>query len=160
ITVRKAIEVSSNIVNIKILVDNGINEGLDFLNEIGMTQYNADDAYPSLALGGTAHGASPLQMAAAYGMIANKGEYIEPTYYTKVEDANGNIILEPNQEKKRVMTEGNAYILTSILRSPVTSGTAYLCDIPGMDVAAKTGTTDEYKDRWLCGFTPYYVGAT
>ena len=65
ITVRKAIEVSSNIVNIKILVDNGINEGLDFLNEIGMTQYNADDAYPSLALGGTAHGAAPLQRAAA-----------------------------------------------------------------------------------------------
>ncbi len=162
ITVRKAIEVSSNIVNVKILVDNGINEGLDFLNEIGMTQYNADDAYPSLALGGTAHGASPLQMAAAYAMIANGGEYIEPTFYTKVEDANGNVILEATQETKRVMTEGNAYILTSILRAPVTGseGTASICAISGMDVAAKTGTTDKYKDRWLCGFTPYYAGAT
>ena len=58
------------------------------------------------------------------------------------------------------MTEGNAYILSSILKSPVTSGTAYLCGISGMDVAAKTGTTDKYKDRWLCGFTPYYTGAT
>ena len=162
ITVRKAIEVSSNVVNIKILVDNGISEGLDFLNEIGMTQYNADDAYPTLALGGTAHGASPLQMAAAYAMIANGGEYIEPTFYTKVEDANGDPVLETTQEKKRVMTEGNAYILSSILESPVTgtNGTAYLCDISGMDVAAKTGTTDDLKDRWLCGFTPYYAAAT
>ena len=144
------------------MVDNGISEGLDFLNEIGMTQYNADDAYPVLALGGTAHGASPLQMAAAYAMIANGGEYIEPTFYTKVEDANGDVILEPTQETKRVMTEGNAYILSSILESPVTgsNGTAYLCDISGMDVAAKTGTTDDLKDRWLCGFTPYYAAAT
>ena len=162
ITVRKAIEVSSNVVNIKIMMDNGINEGLDFLNEIGMTQYNADDASATLALGGTKHGASPLQMAAAYAMIANKGEYIEPTFYTKVEDSNGNPILETTQEKKRVMTESNAYILSSILESPVTgsNGTAYLCDISGMDVAAKTGTTDSLKDRWLCGFTPYYAAAT
>lgn len=162
ITVRKAIEVSSNIVNIKILTDVGVSKGIEFLNEIGMTQFDEDDNYPSLALGGTTHGASPLQMAAAYAMIANGGEYIEPTFYTKVEDADGTLILEPEQETKRVMSEGNAYILSSILESPVTgtNGTAYLCDIPGMDVAAKTGTTDDMKDRWLCGFTPYYAAAT
>ena len=161
ITVRNAIAVSSNIVNVKILMDSGIKNGIDFLNELGMTQYNMeDDGVPSLALGGTAHGSSPLQMAAAYAMIANKGEYIEPTFYTKVEDSSGTVILEAEQEKKRVMTEGNAYILSSILKSPVTSGTAYLCSISGMDVAAKTGTTTALKDRWLCGFTPYYAAAT
>lgn len=163
ITVRKAIEVSSNIVNVKILMDVGTSTGVEFLNELGMTQFTQeDDAMPTLALGGSTHGASPLQMAAAYAMIANKGEYIEPTFYTKVEDSNGNTILEATQEKKRVMTEGNAYILSSILKSPVTGsgGTAYLCAISGMDVAAKTGTTSEYKDRWLCGFTPYYAAAT
>ena len=162
ITVRKAIEVSSNIVNIKILSNVGVSNAVDFLNELGMTQFDDSDEQLPLALGGTTHGTCPLQMAAAYAMIANGGTYIEPTFYTKVEDSNGNVILESTQETKRVMSEGNAYILSDILTSPVTgvNCTAYLCDISGMDVAAKTGTTNSMKDRWLCGFTPYYAAAT
>ena len=163
ITVRKAIEVSSNIVNIKVLSNVGTNTAIDFLNEIGLTNFtHEDDAMLTLVLGGSSNGTSPLQMAAAYSMIARGGEYIEPTFYTKVEDSDGNTVLEPNQETKRVMSEGNAYILTSILKSPVTgsNGTARSCAISGMDVAAKTGTTSSYYDYWLCGFTPYYAAAT
>ena len=160
ITVREAIKWSSNIVNIKILSNVGRSNSIKFLNELGMTQLDEKDEDLTLALGGTYHGISPLQMAAGYAMIANKGEYIEPTFYTKVEDASGTVILEAKQEKKRVMTEGNAYILSSILKSPVAGGTAYLCAMSGMDVAAKTGTTNQSKDRWLCGFTPYYAAAT
>ena len=120
------------------------------------------DVAVQLALGGVTNGISPLEMAAAYAMIANDGEYIEPTFYTKVEDKNGNVVLEPQQERKRAMTEQNAYILQSILTAPVTgnNGTATYCAISGMDVAAKTGTTNDSKDRWLCGFTPYYTAAT
>ena len=160
ITVREAIKWSSNIVNIKILSNVGTSNSVKFLNELGMTQLDEKDQDLTLALGGTYHGISPLQMAAGYAMIANKGEYIEPTFYTKVEDARGTVILEAKQETKRVMTEANAYILSSILKSPVSGGTAYLCAMSGMDVAAKTGTTNENKDRWLCGFTPYYAAAT
>ena len=162
ITVRKAIEVSSNIVNMKALINVGFKNSIDFLHEIGMTQFDESDEGVTLVLGGTTHGSSPLQMAAGYAMIANGGEYIEPTFYTKVEDANGDVILEAEQETKRVMSEGNAYILSSILTTPVTGvdGTAGSCAISGMDVAAKTGTTTAYKDRWLCGFTPYYAAAT
>lgn len=162
ITVRKAIEVSSNVVNMKIISNVGPSTSVDFLNEIGMTQFNEEDEMLTLALGGSTHGASPLQMASGYAMIANGGEYIEPTFYTKVEDGNGNVILESEQETKRVMSEGNAYILSYILQAPVTgaNGTASICAISGMDVAAKTGTTTSYKDRWLCGFTPYYAAAT
>ena len=160
ITVRKAIANSSNVVNVKILSNVGVSNGVEFLNELGMTQYNEDDEMLSLALGGTAHGTTPLQMAAAYATIARGGEYIEPTFYTKVEDLDGNVILEAKQETRRVMSEGNAYILSNILTSPVTEGTAWMCSISGMDVAAKTGTTNSKKDRWLCGFTPYYAAAT
>ena len=162
VTVKKAIEVSSNVVNMKIISNVGPSTAVEFLNEIGMPQFNEQDAGLTLALGGSTHGASPLQMAAGYAMIANKGEYIEPTFYTKVEDNNGNVILESEQETKRVMSEGNAYVLTDILTAPVvgSDGTATTCKMSGMDVAAKTGTTTEYKDRWLCGFTPYYAAAT
>ena len=163
ITVRKAIEKSSNVVNMKILANVGNSTAIEFLHEIGITNLTLEhESGLALALGGTYDGVSPLQMAAAYAMIARGGKYIEPTYYTKVEDANGNLILEAEQETKRVMSEGNAYVLSSILTAPVTgvNGTAKTCAISGMDVAAKTGTTTSYCDYWLCGFTPYYTAAT
>ena len=164
ITVRKALEKSSNIVNMKIVSNVGASTSIDFLHEAGLTDLTEDEdsGLASLALGGTYNGVSPLQMAAAYSMIARGGEYIEPTFYTKVEDSDGTLMLEPEQETRRVMSEGNAYILASVLTAPVTGsqGTARQCAISGMDVAAKTGTTTAYCDYWLCGFTPYYAAAT
>src|SRR5699024_8465211 len=107
------------------------------------------------------NGVSPLEMAVAYGTIANNGIYITPTFYTKVEDSNGNAVLTVKQEQVRAVSEQNAYITKTILQEPVKSGgTATYCAISGMDVAAKTGTTDKNYDRWLCGFTPYYSAAT
>lgn len=160
-TVRKAIEVSSNVVNVKILSNVGVKTAVKYLNNFGLTNYNEENSDLTLGIGGGSGGTSPLQMAAAYGAIANKGEYIEPTFYEKLEDSNGKTVLEPTQEKRRILSEGNAYILSNILKSPVTgsSGTARACAISGMDVAAKTGTTDAAKDKWLCGFTPYYAAA-
>ena len=116
----------------------------------------------ALALGGITNGVSTLEMAGAYGAIANDGEYITPTFYSRVEDANGNIILQPKQERRRVLSVDNAYIVKSILTQPVYggSGTATFAKIPGIQTAAKTGTTDADFDRWLCGFTPYYTAAT
>lgn len=160
-TVRKAIEVSSNVVNVKILYNVGFNTAVKYLKEFGLTNYGEDDKVPSLAIGGSSGGTNPLQMAAAYGAIANKGEYIEPTFYLRLEDSNGKTILKPKQEKRRVLSEENAYILSSILTAPVvgSNGTAWQCAISGIDVAAKTGTAEGAKDKWLCGFTPYYSAA-
>ncbi len=162
-TVRKAIEVSSNIVNIKIAYNVGIEKAIDYLHEFGLTTYNKeDDAVMSLAIGGVTHSSSTLQMAAAYATLANKGVYIEPTFYTKLTDSEGNIIVEPKQETRRVISEANAFIVSDVLTDVVTGygGTASTCAISGMDVACKTGTSDNDKNVWLCGYTPYYAGAT
>ena len=168
-TIREAIERSQNIPEVKAMSEIGPLNSINFLREIGVSKLvtasenkKHNDEAVQLALGGVTNGISPLEMAAAYAMIANDGEYIEPTFYTKVEDKNGNVVLEPQQERKQAMTEQNAYILQSILTAPVTgnNGTATYCSISGMDVAAKTGTTNDSKDRWLCGFTPYYTAAT
>lgn len=165
ISVRQGIECSSNIVNMKILTNVGIEKGVEYANAFGLSYYTKEkDSSTGLAIGGTYHGTNPLQMAAAYATIANGGEYIEPTFYTKLENASGKVILEPKQEKRRVLSEQNAYVLANILKSPVEGfkggATATSCKIPGMDTAAKTGTTTSYKDKWLCGFTPYYAAAT
>lgn len=169
-TVRNAIEVSSNTVAAKIMSEIGPDNAIDFARKCGITSLikssedskTNDSNLPSMALGGLTKGVTPLQMAAAYSMIANNGVYISPTFYTKVEDSAGNIIIEPEQTTERVMTEQNAYIMKTLLKQPVEGahGTATSCKISGIDVGAKTGTTNSNKDRWLCGITPYYAAAT
>lgn len=159
--IRTAITISANIPNVKGLASAGMEKCYEFLSNVGI-KVNGNEGLP-LALGGF-DGTSTLNMAAAYGAIANDGVYIEPTFYTKVEDKQGNIYIQPKpieDRSKRVMSADNAYIAKSILKS-VTSGaggTATYCAISGMDVATKTGTTNDDFDRWLCGFTPYYSAA-
>lgn len=156
-TMRYAIQISANIPNVKGLSYTGLDYSKEFLGKIGID--NLANEGLGLALGGLENGVSTLQMAEAYSMIANGGLYIEPTFYTRVTDKDGNTILEPHQESYQMMSPQNAYIEKDILRSVVTSGTATYCAIRGMDVAAKTGTTNGDYDRWLCGFTAYYTAA-
>ena len=160
ITVRYAIESSQNIPMLKGMLDVTPEYSVEFLKTLGFDNLEDRDKSLSLALGGLTQGTSPLKMAAAYATIANGGEYIEPTFYTKVTDVNGNVIREAKQERRTVMSKATAYIVSSILSQVVKSGTATNCSISGMSVAAKTGTTNDDYDRWLCGFTPYYAAAT
>lgn len=166
INIRDIIAYSQNVPEVKIMRELTPGKSIDYLRNFGVTSLykngenpKKDDESLPLAIGGISDGISPLEMAAAYATIANNGEYITPTFYTKVVDTSGNTVLTPAQERRRVISEQNAYIVKSILQEPVKKGTATYCSISGMDVAAKTGTTDNSYDRWLCGFTPYYAAA-
>lgn len=161
LTIRHAIEISENIPMLKAIQTVGLENSVEFVKSLGFSQIDDEkDKNISFGLGGLTHGASPLEMAAAYGTIANDGVYVEPTFYTKLVDGNGNTILEPKQETRTVMSKAAAYVVKEVLTQPVKSGTSTTCTIPGMSVAAKTGTTNDDYDRWLCGFTPYYTAAT
>lgn len=166
--IRGAIEVSANIVACKILSGIDPDKSIDFMRELGITSLikssenaQSNDSNLSLALGGITKGISPLEMASAYATIANNGVYTSPSFFTKVEDEKGNVILESKQESKRVISEDLAYMIKSLLQEPVNGsmGTARNCAIPGFFVGAKTGTTNDNYDRWLCGMTEYYTGA-
>lgn len=169
-TIRDAIEVSSNVVAAKIMSEIGPDNSIEFCRKAGISTLvkasenpsHNDSNLPAMSLGGLTQGVTPLEMAAAYAMIGNNGVYISPIFYTKVEDSSGNIVVEPTQTTERVMSEQNAYIMKTLLKQPVEggSGTARACRISGFDVGAKTGTTDDNNDRWLCGITPYYAAAT
>lgn len=162
ITVRQAIETSQNIPFIKIMKELTPVKGIDYLQKMGITQLDkSKDGLAAVSIGGLTNGVNALEMAAAYGTIANDGIYIEPTFYTKVEDSDHNTILTSKQESGRAFSEATAYIAKDILTEPVTggAGTARRCQISGMDVGAKTGTSNKDIDRWLCGFTNYYTAA-
>ena len=160
--IREFIKLSKNIPAVKIMKEMTPKVAIEYLKKMGLQSLDEqEDQVLALAIGGMTHGASPLEMASAYGTIANDGVYITPTFYTKVVDASGNTVLTPNQEETRVFSEQTAYLTKEIGMEPTKSGgTATYCAIKGMDVVAKTGTTDNNNDRWLCGFTPYYAAAT
>lgn len=161
-SIRKAIEVSINIVAVKAFEKVGVDYSIAFLKKLGITSIVANDRYPAaLALGGLTNGISPLEMAGAYGTIANGGVYIEPKLYSKVLDKNGDVILEKKSDVRDVMSKNNAYILTNMMQDVVTGteGTAKVTKLSGIDVAGKTGTTSSSNDRWFTAFSPYYVGS-
>ena len=162
-TVRSALTTSQNVPFVKIMAELGNEKCMEYLKKMGIsTLSDTKDVGLSTALGGLTYGVSPLEMAAAYASIANNGTYIEPTFYTKVEDSDGKVVLEPTQKTEKVCSEDVAYIVKDLLTSVVkgSGGTATYCAIKGIDVAAKTGTTNDDFDRWLCGFTNYYAAAT
>ncbi len=162
ITVRRALESSQNIPFVEIMEELKPKNSIKYLEKMGISTLTDKDNNLSLALGGLEKGISPLEMTSAYATIANGGTYIEPTFYTTIVNRLGKTVLESNPKEKRVISQNVAYVLSELLTQPVqgANGTATYCSISGMDVAAKTGTTDENYDRWLCGFTPYYTAVT
>lgn len=163
ITVRRAIESSQNIPFVEIMEELKPKTSIKYLKKMGISTLTKKDDNLTLALGGLVKGISPLEMAGAYATIANDGVYIEPTFYSKIDNKDGKTIIKTKQKKRRVFSKETAFILKSILKEPVegTNGTATYCKVSsGIETAAKTGTTDNNYDRWLCGFTPYYTAVT
>lgn len=158
INIRSCIKTSQNIPMVKVMAELTPKKSVEYLEKMGITTLG-DETLP-LSIGGMNRGVSPLEMAGAYASIANDGVYTKPTFYTKVVDSSGNTVLTPEQPKTKVISEQNAYIARSIMKEPTLSGgTATYCSISGMETCAKTGSTDDYVDRWLCGMTPYYTAA-
>lgn len=162
ITLRKAIESSQNVPFVKIIEKITPTTSIKYMEKMGITTLTKVDDNLNLALGGLDKGISPLELAGAYSTIANDGTYIEPTFYVDIKNSSGKTILKASQTRRHVFNKDIAYVIKELLTEPVvgTDGTATYCAIPNIETAAKTGTTDENYDRWLCGFTPYYTAVT
>ena len=162
ISLRRAIEISSNTVAVKTLQDLGVETSYNYLKDKFhiSTLDSADKSLSPLGLGGLTHGVTVEEMTAAYAAFANDGQYIKPHTYTKVVDNKGKVLLENKSEKQYAVSKATAYIMTDLLTSVVkgSSGTGKLARLGDMPVAGKTGTTNDDKDKWFVGYTPYYVG--
>ena len=131
--------------------------------KMGITTLDAKDDNLAMALGGLTKGVTPLEMASAYGTFANKGVHVKPTAIVKILDRDGNVLedastLEKEETKTRVMSEREAYEMTTMLEGVIDHGTGTAAAI-GRPAAGKTGTTDDNKDAWFVGYTPDIVTA-
>ena len=163
ITMRAAVQDSVNTYAVQTVDKVGIRAAFDFGRSLGLPLIDApgnnDLSLAPLSLGGLTQGVTPVQMAAAYAAYANKGVYNEPHFIRRIVDARGAEIYSYRPNSKRVMTEQTAWLMTSMLRTVVTSGTGTRAQVPGVFTVGKTGTTDDYRDSWFCGFTPSYACA-
>ena len=167
-SIRYAIEQSLNIISVKTFTVVTPQLGYDYLLNFGFTtltdgvtiggQVFSDINQPT-AIGGITYGVSPYELNAAYASIANLGTYMEPKLYTRVTDADGNIILDNTRPKSRqVLKETTAFLLTDAMTDVVTKGTGSRCNFnPNMAIAGKTGTSQKTQDVWFAGYTPYYT---
>ena len=169
-TIHTALMKSVNVVAVKVLTEITPQVGLDYLEKLGITTlYDNDtdsngniltDAYQPLALGGVTDGVVNLELTAAYAALANGGNYIKPKFYSRIEDSNGNVILDNSSEQTSVFSATTSYLMTTAMKDVISNplGTAYnIINLGDMPVAGKTGTTDSAKDIWFEGYTPYYT---
>lgn len=160
VSLRQAIVKSLNIAAARTLADYvGIDTSAAYLQKLGVDESHIDRTLVGLALG--ASPITPIEVAGGYATIARGGEYVEPISFTRVEDNNGNIVIDAVAERKRnpAFSAGSCWMLTEALKDAVDHGTGTNAKISGMTTAGKTGTVVDNKGTFFAGFTPYYTSS-
>lgn len=171
-TVRNAVKISNNVPAAKVMEMIGLDNSKYYLAKTGIDRIN-DPARISMSVGGFQQGMSPLEMASAFSVFPSGGIYTKPYAYTKVLDVNGNVLLSQGPDYEVVYRPDTAFMMTKIMEETILGannvfyyeGSAYLYGMvenengETISTAGKTGTTDDQKDKWFVGFTPYYTAA-
>ncbi|HRY60507.1 MAG TPA: penicillin-binding protein [Patescibacteria group bacterium] len=163
VSIRKSLGNSLNIPAVKTLALVGIKNATDFAQKLGIASLNDPNRYGlSLVLGGGE--VKLLESTTAYSVLANQGIKHDPHPILKIVDSNGKTLEEykPDEDKgERVVDENATYLTTNILSDDSARAEVFgmggILTLPGRPVAAKTGTTDEYRDAWTLGYTPSVV---
>jgi len=169
-TVRNGLKISSNDIAAQVWMILGGTNSLEYLKNVGLDR--PSENYLSIAFGGFNQGMSPLEMAAAYQVFANNGQYAAPICYTKVTDVDGNTLLDATLKFYQVYKPDTIGVMNSLLKEPLLpantafglGGTApgfVIHNSKGVEISTdgKTGTADGNRDKWFVGYTPYYIGA-
>lgn len=158
-TLRYALQHSVNTIAVQLADAVGMRKVLNLASSLGITTLDdSKDNNLAAALGGLTNGVKPIDMAVAYGTLANGGVKVKPVAITKIVDRNGQVVEENSTEEQRVVDPKYAYVIINMLESVMSGGTGGGASI-GRPAAGKTGTTDESKDAWFVGYTPDLVAA-
>ena len=162
VTLRQALAQSLNVPSVNVLLNlAGLPESIETAKKCGITTLNKPSPFygPSIVLGGGE--VKLLDMVSAYGVFAAEGSRIPPVSILKIEDSKGNVIEENKKTPKRVLEIEPARLINDVLsdnesRTPIfgANSAMYFKDYP---VAAKTGTTGDFRDGWIIGYTPSIV---
>lgn len=169
LTMRTALQYSYNIPALLTLKEVGMDKAKSFAEQLGIT-FKSNEVYESYSIGSNT--VSPLDMAGGYSAFGNNGLYNKPHFVQKVVFADGAVV-NFGEKTKRVMQDYTAYMVTDMLRTVVNAGTGTTANVPRLDVAGKTGTTNfdektraKYgypnaatNDSWFAGYTPQYTMA-
>lgn len=161
ITITTALQKSKNTVAAQIMDKLTPSAALEFLrSRLGVTSLIDSDAdYAAMALGEPHYGITVREMAQAYTALANDGVFTYSRTYTMVKDRSGKIILDNQPQTIQAFSKDTARTMTYMLNNAATYGTGSESRLSNMPVAGKTGTTTSNRDRWFCGYTPYYTCA-
>lgn len=167
VTMTQAVKESRNLAAVWMLNEIGVSKGAAFAEKLGL-QIEEEDRNLALALGGLTKGASPLQMATAYSVMANGGESVDPHTITRIEGKNFKGFEYKAPASKQLMSPETAWYLTEMMQSVVSKGGTGVRAAIDRPVAGKTGTTqhgipgyegDGIKDAWFVGYTPEWTAA-
>lgn len=157
---RSALRNSYNTAAAQILMTYvGVSRSVDYLHLMGIPDKNINADPFGLALGSS--GLTPVQMAVAFGTIANKGVYQQPLSFSRIVDNNGNVVVDMHQQQDRhqVFKPSTAYLVVDMLKEAVQSGTGTKAKISSQVVAGKTGTNSDSKGVFFAGMTGWYSGS-
>ncbi|GGH25836.1 transglycosylase domain-containing protein [Paenibacillus segetis] len=161
VTARTALNESRNVPALKIFNQVlGIDKAWDFSKKLGITTLDERDyGAQTGVLGGLRYGVTVEELTNAYSSIANGGEFVDAYMISKITDSKGNIVYKHNADPQRVFSKQTAYLMTDMLRTVITDGTAKSIksefkNYGKIPIVGKTGTTQNYGDVWFMGFTP------
>lgn len=157
---RSALRNSYNTAAAQILMTYvGVSRSVEYLHLMGIPDKNINADPFGLALGSS--GLTPVQMAVAFGTIANKGVYQQPLSFSRIVDSNGNVVVDMHQQQDRhqVFKPSTAYLVVDMLKGAVQSGTGTKAKISSQVVAGKTGTNSDSKGVFFAGMTGWYSGS-
>jgi membrane peptidoglycan carboxypeptidase len=157
ISVRTAVEKSKNTIAWQLFEELTPKLGLSYLLNMNFAKIDKNDYYPAASLGGFTNGVSPLEITSAYAALENDGVYRAPTCILTIKDSEGNVIVENKTAKKQVYSENAARMMTDVMTGVIKNGTGRGLGLDNMISAGKTGTTNDKKDGWFVGYTPYYT---
>lgn len=167
--IRQAITYSMNVIGARCLTSLvSDSTAYDYLELFGLGDANVFESSASLASASQSYTVTNEMLTAAFASIANDGIYQKPTYYTKVLDRQGNILLESVPSQTRIIKSSSAALLTSAMEDVISSDSSYyyqygitptgkLCQVDSMILAGKSGTTTSGSDVWFIGYSPYYT---
>jgi penicillin-binding protein 1A len=153
ITLAEALAHSRNIIAIKLLEAVGVKHVVEYAKRLGIRSPMS----ATLALGLGASGLTPLELTTAYNVFASQGVRHDPVAVRWVEDAEGQVLEKHTALGERVMSEQQAFVMTSMLQGVVQRGTGTRAKVLSRPVAGKTGTTNDFIDAWFVGYSPSLV---